>query len=368
MDAPRRQEPLSFAGILKMLAASQKTGILKVRSTDGEVLIHFKEGRIINVEMPMGRDWLIGQYLVEGEVVSERKLMRALKYAQAKRMAPEDVLIAKRYVSQDVLKRFMDLYSREVVLPMFGKVGLVCSMLPDPPVENKNLPPISVPFLLKEGERRAREWPLLVKRIPSENVVYAKDKSFISQVLKGTDKSGEGAFSDKTDPELGANERILYYFVDGHKSVKQLARESGLDMFSTYRALYTLENKFMVRVASVQGEWVEKPSGLGPLAIKLAFYLLLLAALSWLSLTRPGLLQLATGEREVDLAAISESATLLENRAARMAADVKFLETVGCPDSLRALAAEGLVAPEVAAKFDLTCDPAVGFRIERIAP
>jgi hypothetical protein len=368
MDQPRRQEPLSFAGILKMLSSNEKTGILKVVSAEGQVLIHFRQGRIVNVEMPMGRDWLIGQYLVEGEVVSERKLVRALKHAKKKRISPEDALLSKKYVSPDVLKRYMDLYSREVVLPMFGRVGLVCSMLPDPPVENQHLPPISVPFLLKEGERRAREWPLLTKRIPSQSVVYAKDKSFISQVMKDADKAATPLFSDKVDPDLGANERIVYYFVDGRKSVKQLARECGLDMFSTYRALYMLENKFMVRAASAQGSWVEKPGKLLPLAVKLLFYGALLAALAWLGVTRPGLLKIATGERDIDLSALTESIQRLERREARMAVDVVFLEKLRCPESMAEVVDMGLLPEREAALFDLACDPQSGYAIQRIAP
>ena len=227
MNQQGRKEPLSFAGILKLLYSNRKSGHLRVQSAEGELVLHFGEGKIVNVEMPKGQEWIIGQYLTEGEVITERKLLRALRIAAQKGLTPEQVLVDKRFISPDVLKRYMDLYSREVILPLFGKVGLVCSFTADEPTENKWLPPVSVPFLLKEGERRAREWPLLNKRIPSADVVYGKDKSFISQVVRDGEENGNPLFSDKLDPEVGANERIIYYFVDGEKTLKRLARASA---------------------------------------------------------------------------------------------------------------------------------------------
>jgi len=326
-----KREPLSFADILKFLASNRKTGILKVNSAEGELLLHFSDGKIVGVDMPKGQDWVIGQYLTEGEATSERRLMRALKIATARGLSPEEVLVRKHYVSPDVLKRFMDLYSREVILPLFSKVGLVCSFLAEPPVENRWLPPVSVAFLLKEGDRRAREWPLLTKRIPSASVVYAKDKSYIAQVMKGGEE-GNPLFSDRLDPELGANERIVFYFVDGRKTVKQISRASGLDMFSAYRALYTLENKFMVKVVSSQGNEAQRDSGLVHAAVRVAFYGLIALVLAWLGAVRPGPLKLLTGERRLELSEVVDSFHRAERALARTELEAVSLEGLVCPE------------------------------------
>jgi len=331
MEQNRKREPLSFADILKFLASNRKTGILKVVSAEGELLLHFSDGKIVGVDMPKGQEWVIGQYLTEGEVISDRKLMKALRVASDNGQSPEEVLVRKRYVSPDVLKRFMDLYSREVILPLFSKVGLVCSFLADPPVENRWLPPVSVAFLLKEGDRRAREWPLLTKRIPSPSVVYAKDKSFIAQVVKDGGESGNPLFSDRLDPELGANERIVYYFVDGRKTVKQVSRASGLDLFSTFRALYTLENKFMVKVVSSQGTEVQRDSALVHAAVRVVFYGLILLALAWLGAVRPGPLKLLTGERQMDLSEVQDSILRAERSLARYELEAVTLQRLECP-------------------------------------
>ncbi|MBM4354715.1 MAG: DUF4388 domain-containing protein [Deltaproteobacteria bacterium] len=331
MEQNRKREPLSFADILKFLASNRKTGILKVASAEGELLLHFSDGKIVGVDMPKGQEWVIGQYLTEGEVISDRRLVKALRIAASKRQAPEDVLVRKGYVSPDVLKRFMDLYSREVILPLFSKVGLVCSFLADPPVENRWLPPVSVAFLLKEGDRRAREWPLLTKRVPSSAVVYAKDKSFIAQVMKEGEETGNPLFSDRLDPELGANERIVYYFTDGRKTVKQVSRASGLDLFSTYRAFYTLENKFMVKVVSSQGAEAPRDSGLLQAAVRVAFYGLIFLALLWLGAVRPGALKLLTGERKMEVSGVRDSFHRAERSMARSDLEAATLQYLACP-------------------------------------
>ncbi len=363
MNTTRKPEQLNFAGILKLLYQNRKSGVLKVQSAEGELLIHFREGKIINVDMPKGQEWIIGQYLTEGEVLTEKKLLKAMRIAAQKQVPPEEVIISKKYMSPDVLRRYMDLYSREVVLPLFGKVGLVCSFVSDEPVENRWLPPVSVPFLLKEGEKRAREWPLLSKRVPSPNVVYAKDKSFISQVVKDGDTEGNPLFSEKMDPELGANERIVYYFVNGKKPVKQLSRASGLDLFSTYKALYNLENKFMVKVVSAQAHEIEKKNAFVPIVIKGLFYLIILGAIAGLALNRPGPLQLATGERDIDIDLIIDAQERLGKRSAEAAVETAFLESLDCPESLQLLAQKGLVEFSAVGSYRLACDPARGYRL-----
>lgn len=355
---------MSFAGILKLLYSNGKTGLLKVQSAEGELLLHFREGKIINVEMPRGQEWIIGQYLTQGEVLSSRRLVKALDLAAKKNKTPEDVLVDKRYISPDVLKRYMDLYTREVILPLFGKVGLVCSFqAADEPIENKWLPPVSVPYLLKEGERRAREWPLLNKRIPTSDIVYVKDKSFISQVVKDGEENGSPLFSDKLDPELGANERIIYYFVDGRRSVKQLARASGLDLFSTYRAMHNLEGKFMVKVTKTRSTGINRENTVIPYLVKALFYGIIIIALAGLTLLRPGLIKVATGEEEVDIHRLTDAQHRADQEILRQSLSTFFLERLTCPTNLNELVTRGLVTG-INQPYHLHCEAESGYELQ----
>lgn len=360
MNQPKRPEQVNFAGILKLLYQNRKTGVLKIQSAEGELLVHFREGKIVNVDMPRGQEWIIGQYLTEGEVLSERKLLKALKISSEKNLRPEEIIVSKKFMSPDVLRRYMDLYSREVILPLFSKVGLVCSFVAEEPLENRWLPPVSVPFLLKEGEKRTREWPLLAKRIPSANVVYGKDKSFISQVMKDGESNGNPLFSDKVDPELGANERIVYYFVDSKKSVKQLARASGLDLFSTYKALYNLENKFMVKVVSSQALQERRGNPVIPYAIKGLFYAATIVALGLLALNRPGPLKLASGERDIDIELIEKAVQRTLEAKGEIAVETLLLVNMECPDSFEPAIRQGLLERQTAEPLKFTCDPGQG--------
>lgn len=372
MDHTTRKEQLNFAGILKLLYSNQKSGVLKVRSPEGELNLHFMEGKIVGVETPRGQEWVIGDYLVEGKVLSVRRLIKAVNIASRKGLSPEEVLVRKGYISPDVLRRYMDLYSREVILPLFSKVGLVCSFLQETPQSNRWLPPVSVPFLLREGEKRAHEWPLLTKRIPSAAVVYDKDKSFISQILKEGEEGTTPLFSDKLNPELGANERIVYYFVDGKKSVKQLSRSSGLDLFSTYKALFNLENKSMVKVVGSQGTQVPKEAALIPYIVKGFFYLLILAVVAGLIVIRPGPLKILSGERGVDVQEMARALDRAKDKAVSTRLEEAFVTkafspTPQCPPSLETLVREGyLEGVDVdIVRYLLRCDVEAGYRLER---
>ena len=149
MNQQNHQDPMSFASILKFIHLKKRSGVLKVKTAEEQLDIHFREGRIINVDIAKGQEWIIGEYLLEGEAISERKLLKSLRLAEERRVSPETILVEKKYVSPDVIKRYMDLYSREVVLPLFGRVGLACSFINEDSRENPWLPPVSVPYLLK---------------------------------------------------------------------------------------------------------------------------------------------------------------------------------------------------------------------------
>lgn len=254
------KKPMTFAGILKLMYAKKKTGVLSVKTSDGENRLHFDDGKIVAVETPEGKEWPIGDFLVDGGTVSRARVMRALRIARKKDRSPEQVLVEKKYVSADVLRKFVDLHAREMVLPLFGLVGIRVSLLNEQPKPNPWMPPIPVPFLLKEGERRTREWPALQKRIPSVRAVYEKDRAFLDQLFREGEEEGNPLFSDKVDPDLGAHERVVYYYVDGKRPLRQVARTAGLDMFSTYRAMYTLQKKYMVKLVTPKGKTPASPA------------------------------------------------------------------------------------------------------------
>jgi hypothetical protein len=328
---------ISFGAILKKMHMESRTGQLQVESPDGRVLLNLRDGKIVNVDTAAGEEWAIGEYLVGTSSISERKMMKCVRIAEGTEKSPEKIAVERRYISQDVAFRFVELQAKETILPLFTKVGIMVRFLNEAPKVNTLLPPISVPFLIKEGSKRAAEWPALIKRIPTFDMVYEKDPSFLNTLRK--------ADGDSLDPfkvadggrVMGANERIVYFFVDGKRSIRNLTRVAGLDLYSTCRALYNLESKFMVKATGESSMGTSSGGTIFPLMIRFATFLGLAAAIAALGFYLPGPLQLIAGEGSMELDRVEAvKPARLEQRLRDTIEDV-WLMTLQLPKELGSL-------------------------------
>jgi hypothetical protein len=359
----------SLASVLKLLYQQARTGVLCVATPDGEVRVHFREGRVVQVERPSGQGYPLGDYLAEGGIISARKLLRALKVAAARQVPPERVLLERKWVAEEVLKRFVGMVARETILPLFARVGLVLTFDPGRVDVCPWLPPMTVPFLLKEGQRRAREWPVLLKRIPSSSAVYRKDPSFLDSLFQEGEQNYNPLFSDKGDPDLGPSERMVYYYVNGVRTIRQVSRVAGLGEFDVTRALYNLENKYMVNVVRLDGEDRPESKEIRPLVVSAVMSVVLVGLVALLGLGRPGLLGVLAGDRPLDVSLVEEAVHSSARQRAERSASVLFLLNHGCPGTLEPAVRFGFLREDDEARFQLgRCDEAVGFELKGRSP
>ncbi|MBM4370790.1 MAG: DUF4388 domain-containing protein, partial [Deltaproteobacteria bacterium] len=206
---------VSFGAILKKMHLESRSGRLIIESPDGKVVLHLRDGKIVGIDVPTGGTWAIGEYLVGTGSISERRMLRCLRLAEAANVSPEKIAVDRRFITQDVALRFVELHAREAILPLFTRVGIMVRFTADPPVANPLLPPISVPFLIKEGSKRAAEWPALIKRIPTFDLVYDKDPTFLTSLRRAGGDAMDPFKVVDGDRSMGANERIVYFFVNG---------------------------------------------------------------------------------------------------------------------------------------------------------
>jgi hypothetical protein len=295
---------ISFGAILKKMHLESRTGQLHIETPDGRVVIGLRDGKIVNVDTPTGDAWGIGEYLVGTGSISERKMLKCIRLAESTGAAPEKIAVERRFITQDVAFRFVELHAKETILPLFTKVGIMVRFQTESPVVNPLLPPISIPFLIKEGSKRAAEWPALIKRIPSFDMLYDKDPSFLNTLRRSSGDTMDPFKVADGDRAMGANERIVYFFVDGKRNVRQLTRVAGLDLYSTCRALYNLESKFMVKATGDRSDGTSSGGTIFPLLIRLVTFVGLAAAVAALGFYLPGPLQFLAGEGSLDLSKV----------------------------------------------------------------
>jgi len=292
---------ISFGAILKKMHLESRAGRLHIESPDGSVVLHLREGKIINVDLSGGMEWAIGEYLVGTGSISERKMLKCVRAAEASGTAPEKIAVERGYITQDVAFRFVELHAKEAILPLFTRVGIMVRFHNETPNANPLLPPISVPFLIKEGSKRAAEWPALNKRIPTFDMLYDKDPSFLTTLRRAEGDAVDPFKTASGGRAMGANERMVYFFVDGKRNIRQLARVAGLDLYCTCKALFNLESRFMVKATGECSDGAADGRTIFPFLIRIATFLGLIAALAALGLYLPGPLKLLAGDGSLDL-------------------------------------------------------------------
>ncbi len=328
---------ISFGAILKKMHLESRTGQLHIESPDGRVVLNLRDGKIVNVDTPAGEAWAIGEYLVGTGSISERKMLKCVRAAEGSDAPPEKIAVERGFITQDVAFRFVELHAKETILPLFTKVGIMVRFQNEAPKVNPLLPPISVPFLIKEGSKRAAEWPALIKRIPTFEMIYDKDPSFLATLRRADGDAMDPFKVADGDRAMGANERIVYFFVDGKRNIRQLTRVAGLDLYSTCRALYNLESKFMVKATGERSTGTTSGGTIFPHLIRLVTFLGLAAAVAALGIYLPGPLQFLAGEGSLDLDRVEAVQPLrLEHRIRDTVEDV-WLMTLQLPKDLSAL-------------------------------
>lgn len=329
-------EAWTFARVLQVMVEKSNTGVLDVMGPDGEVKLHLDHGRIVDVETARGGSWKLGDFLVESDTVAQNDLVKADKRARKTKVPLEQVLLDRELVTDDQLKRFVELHVRETVFPLFQKTGITCQFHEGTQRANPWMSPMPIAVFLKAAGKRVEAWPTLLKRIPHEDMVFDKVEAHIAALL-----GGGGA------PNVDGNDRVVYYHVNGKKTVRQLAYASCLGEFETYTALCKLYDGGYIDVASQHGEGEARRRRhvVLPFTLRTLAWGITAAVLGALAVIRPG----ALAEPEALLAGRPPEvrALLDRGRTARLErANEAYRLLTGRRAAPGELARAGLVPPE----------------------
>lgn len=236
----------SLPDVLQLLGMGQKTGCLSVTDRARFGYIYFERGRITYAAIVNRRDRL-GDLLVKNGLVEPAELAAAID-AQAQRPARRlgEILIERGVISAPQLEQYIRLQIEEAVYHLFtwtqGSFYFEAERRPE---GEPLLVSISPENVLLEGARRIDEWSLIEKKIPSFDLVFARDPAH---------PPGEGV-------ELTPEQRRLLPLLDGRRSVQELADESALVEFEVGKALFGL-----IQAGFVQPVGRRQPADASPAA------------------------------------------------------------------------------------------------------
>ncbi len=250
----------SLADILQLIGLQRKTGLLILRRGGDEVRVGFEGGRVVSAEATQRHpDALIGQYLLRSGKLTEQRLEAALREQSETLHRLGHVLVEKRWVDRDTIRRLLTLQLSEAVYDLFRwkdgeydfQPGVTTSW------DREFVEPIQCDTLLMQGAQMVDEWPIIERVIPSENAVLRPTKEAARFLATSNDaQEGRGTVYDQdidfgfipADPlkeregvlRLGERERATLRWVDGQRTAAEVAEMSGLGSFETFKTLAQL--------------------------------------------------------------------------------------------------------------------------------
>ncbi|HEX9893552.1 MAG TPA: DUF4388 domain-containing protein [Gemmatimonadales bacterium] len=211
--------------VIQLLFLGRRTGCLAVADRQSHASVFFENGWVIHAAIVNRRDRL-GDMLVKSGRITPEQLAQAIQMqamAHGRRLGV--ILRELGAITGEELAAAVHRQVEEAVYTLFtwtsGSFSFEPGVEPEPDADRVRIPPDA---LLLEGARRIDEWSVIEKKIPSFDLVFARDRS--------QDGTPELDFSD-------AQRRILP-LIDGRRDVRGLIDESGMSEYDTCQALYGL--------------------------------------------------------------------------------------------------------------------------------
>jgi hypothetical protein len=266
--------------MLGHLNNDERSGIVETRAAEGDITrIHLRRGTIVSVEQTTNADnWLLAEYLLRTKSLSARGLLRARKRADKNDQALEEILVERKLVGVDLLKRLMGLEAEETLMPLFRAKDLHVEFVEERPIPALYSSPLPIGYVLKEAERQASRWPALRRKIGRPDSIYRLDGPFSTQAMGFEATEDE----DELERELSGDARLVYFFINGGRTTEQIARCCALSLFQTMTAMEELLDAYLIALVTTHGpgEKIREASVFLPRLVWLITSVALLAALT----------------------------------------------------------------------------------------
>jgi hypothetical protein len=254
----------SLADIFQLISLQRKTGVLSLRSSEDVVTISFLEGRVVGSDSLNKRlEDRLGQVLLRTHRVSRDDLEAALREQMETLERLGHILIRRGVLSKKELRYSLEQQILQVIFRVFrwqdGEYHFSQETSVDFDAELVN--PMGAESILMEGARMLDEWPIIEKRIPHRAMLFVVTPA--AAHVEVVDAHFEEEFSildlDATpaplEPRTGdclrisPLERDVLALVDGRNTVEEIVQSSSASEFETYKALYGLLNRGLIRDA-----------------------------------------------------------------------------------------------------------------------
>jgi Domain of unknown function (DUF4388) len=215
---------ISLPEVFRLLRMSRKTGILKVVNGRHWGDVYFREGEIYDVDFPEAGPFL-GEQLVRAGEIGRADLASVLAQQRGAQrpVLLRSLLLERELVAADTLVPFLRELIEDVAFTVFGWKAAEFHFIHGlEPIGADLVLSLDAEGVLMEGCRRLDEWDMIMQGLGSlEKVPHLTP-------------STRGAVT------LKRHEWDVVCYLDGHRDINTIARESGLERFHTAKTIHDL--------------------------------------------------------------------------------------------------------------------------------
>lgn len=238
----------SLYDVFHKIMEEERMGILFIKGHEIDMEIGFQEGKIVSVQNPPINEVSIIKKLRKLNLIDDPKIKQLQKLSEKQKISLSQLIIYDKELSASMAIKVIDIELKEALLDLFLRTGINCKFIWEKLSGQKLKNPISIILLLKEAKGRAKKWPELLKKIPHTDLIFEKVGSLPVEEKK---EKEEGEISWEELP-LSGYERIVFFYVNGERTIDEIKEESGIGEFETIKAIYNLFEKGFIREVKSQ--------------------------------------------------------------------------------------------------------------------
>ncbi|NOZ01622.1 MAG: hypothetical protein GXP54_07005 [Deltaproteobacteria bacterium] len=243
IDLSRPSDSLPLYAALERCYQDGKSGVLTVTHDDTRTPITVLQGRVISVINQTTAAGSVMGLLERSGLIGERDVLRAKKAARKKGLFIEDAVVASGLVSDGTLASTREKLCLEMLMELLIRRDVAVTAVWTVRRGTREMCSLPIPFLLREAQRRATHIPTIQRAVPSNSLVFIKSSSL-------TGKPGDERWEDL---QLSVAERQVYFFVDGRRTVADLALATCQSEFNVAQALHALMELDLVKASPGAG-------------------------------------------------------------------------------------------------------------------
>jgi len=224
---------IDAADLINFVNVIRLTGMLLLFEGSRERALYFHRGETV-FAATNDPDERLGEVLVRLGRINHRQLEEVGKHFKAGKMRIGRFLVAQELISPQTLWEGLREQVREIFFgSMAARRGEFCFLDARRPEEAELNLSLSTRNLLLEGVQRKDELDHYRKRIPDDDIIFARRSPLPSK-------------------ELSSNERKVLRLVDGKTSITQLSMLCQVDRFTTLKTLFHLTQAGFVEMVPTE--------------------------------------------------------------------------------------------------------------------